>query len=1131
MKTNIGTLALLLLPAAFSFAQELEVPDKTKRGPALAKISGTPRDQILNINNLTTWLRADGQSNHAPSGDNGAIFPRGTAAVIYQDGLVWGGKVYLDANFTQPSPLQLVRVGGQTYSVGTREGRVSGQGASATPADPAGPETRIYRIRRDYTRLGDFDLQRDAAEYFQTGTNFVSAAQVDQVREQYAKDWQEWPVQFGAPYIERNGIPGYQPPPAFFGPEELITEKYDEPGIAGADPNFPADQVIWTVFNDLDRNVALSLYGSEPLGLEVQVTLWGYRRYDALGNIYFKKIRLLNKGGVDVGGGKKGSHWIDSLLVGQWSDPDLGTFSDDLVGCDTLLNMAYCYNGNKIDRDFAALNLPVPAIGYDLLQGPIVAGAPTDFAIFDLRKISGRKNLKMSAFAYFSAGAPIDPPTGYIWSLRYWRMLQGFLPDASTLPWRLYPHPPGVTPTKFPLSGDPVAQTGFVDGMGTNYSPLPGDRRLLMSTGPIRFAPGDTQEIVVATVAGLGADNLSSISVMKFNDRAAQQAFRSLFDLARPPAAPQVRVIALDREIVLDWGSDLARVGEIEQKIIGDEYAFEGYNVYQLPSTVAQLSEGVKLATFDVANGVWRIIDELPNSTGELIVPTVVQNGNDTGIQRQYRLSRDAFNENRRLHNGTEYYFAVTAYNYSSHPLAFPKALESLPQILKAKPQVPFGIDTPAKYNDTLRVTHVQGRSSGVVYPIVINPLAGTGDAYEVRFDTTGGATTWFLRNAGKDKIVLSRGRMNETYHVEGGIELHVTADTARGLKSWEWTSGSRFLTWTGGADGLKLEGFNGAAGWESPYHYFGNGNMTVRADQLKSVELRFAATKDNLGNFDSNDPNVSYAYRYGRGFSGPPANPAFAPFIINVAPGYSYQDYTPGMPLAVYDLDANPPRRLAVGFLENNVTGGSVDGRYWPPFSNSADNVAANGPREWLFIFDSDYTASTPNPALQRDILGNPLPVMYMATWARRTDSAWPSDHKMRLDPVKINTVADIFTYTSPAPDTSLQAKKASAKRVGVFPNPYYAGHSQEKTVSRRFVTFNNLPPKVKIRIFNLGGQLVRILEKDNSAQFLEWDLTNTHHWQVASGMYLCHIEMPEINETKILKLAVIQPQFVPER
>ena len=124
-----------------------------------------------------------------------------------------------------------------------------------------------------------------------------------------------------------------------------------------------------------------------------------------------------------------------------------------------------------------------------------------------------------------------------------------------------------------------------------------------------------------------------------------------------------------------------------------------------------------------------------------------------------------------------------------------------------------------------------------------------------------------------------------------------------------------------------------------------------------------------------------------------------------------------------------------------------------------------------------------------------------------------------------------DVFTYAVPMAETNLEIKKESARRVGVFPNPYVAGRSQESEPSRRFVTFNNLPPKVIIRIFNLASHLVRVLSKDNPSQFLEWDLTNTDNWQVASGMYICHVEMPEINEVKILKLAVVQAQFFPPR
>jgi hypothetical protein len=80
--------------------------------------------------------------------------------------------------------------------------------------------------------------------------------------------------------------------------------------------------------------------------------------------------------------------------------------------------------------------------------------------------------------------------------------------------------------------------------------------------------------------------------------------------------------------------------------------------------------------------------------------------------------------------------------------------------------------------------------------------------------------------------------------------------------------------------------------------------------------------------------------------------------------------------------------------------------------------------------------------------------------------------------------------------------------------------------------VTFNNLPPKVKIRIFNLAGQLVRTLDKDDPTQFLKWDLTNHATFPVASGMYIAHVTLtlPADNSeiTKVLKFAVIQEQEI---
>jgi hypothetical protein len=130
-----------------------------------------------------------------------------------------------------------------------------------------------------------------------------------------------------------------------------------------------------------------------------------------------------------------------------------------------------------------------------------------------------------------------------------------------------------------------------------------------------------------------------------------------------------------------------------------------------------------------------------------------------------------------------------------------------------------------------------------------------------------------------------------------------------------------------------------------------------------------------------------------------------------------------------------------------------------------------------------------------------------------------------------KPNGPTDVFRFTAPAPTTGPELEELSAKEVGVFPNPYYAFNPAERSHLALFVTFNNLPPTATIRIFNLAGQMVRMLEKEGPSQFLRWDLLNHANLPVASGIYIAYIEMtlPSGGEaTQILKLAIIQEQEV---
>ena len=219
-----------------------------KQNNAVLNASQAVNRTLVNVGQIAMWIFADGRSANTPGGSSGLIFPRGNSpntTAIFQDGFIWGGRV-LDGSEPQ------IRVGGQTYSVGTRSGSILSPGVSDF-------EDRIWRVRKDYFTA---DLSLDALE---------SGSSVEEVRQQYAQDWSDWPADKGAPFYDADADGSYTPEFNTDGSPKLFPEA-DEPGVANA------DQVVWLVANDLDQGTALSLYGSPPIGLEMQLTLWAYKR-------------------------------------------------------------------------------------------------------------------------------------------------------------------------------------------------------------------------------------------------------------------------------------------------------------------------------------------------------------------------------------------------------------------------------------------------------------------------------------------------------------------------------------------------------------------------------------------------------------------------------------------------------------------------------------------------------------------------------------------------------------------------------------------------------------------------------------------------------------------------------------
>ncbi len=1065
---NRTLLALLLLGFASSaFAEAPQGGDKKKK-TGVAKTLLNDQYDFISINNCLMWISNNGCTSHNPTTDqSGFEWPKTSAKyAIFEDGIVWGGTVQGE-----------VRVGGSTYRYGLQAGPIINKRA----ADPSDPRYRIFKVRK----------VDEAA--------FARMTSTEQAR--LRKDFLEWPVADGAPYKDNNSNGQYDP-------------NFDD-YLAGSrttdTPWFIGDEVIWFVSNDLDAGRTSNLYGTSPVGLEVQTMVWGYEQTGPLGNMVFTKYTVINKGNNDY----------ENVYMSKWADPDLGDANDDFVGIDTVLSLGFVYNGLANDGIYGV----PPAAGFDFFQGPIVR-SPGGQAHYNFGVREGYVNLPISTFAFYINGNSIytDPDLG---TTNGARMMYNYQTG------KLWNGNPYIDPTSgltapICLAGDPVKKTGWVDGI----LHAPGDRRFLMSAGPFTLNVGDTQEVVVSTMVGRGADRISSLQVLKYYDRFAQLAFDNNFDLPKAPPTPDVKVSLQNGKLMMYWGSPTTVANT--ENFVDRGYRFEGYNIYQFERKSSTLSQGKRLATFDKVNDITTIFDEVIDEKSGVVVQLPVQFGTDAGLAHTLEVTKDAFLD-RPLVNNQPYYFAVTTYSYNPDPEATPRQLESNPIIIEVRPQMTnpgyrYGIE----YNKRIPVNHTSGYATGDVIVTAIDPSNLTGDSYEVTFDKVGTVDSpydgdldgtpdevlsldnfaaWNLRKTSANPVATLINRSDKVgnkpgnfYTIDGfsiGIsgsgyfsqykELGVSESGHNEILTRTWTGGTEVYCPVNGDAACQ-----GGNWWEAGYTFFGSALKGYEVK--KTVEIRFDSLKTSKG------------YCYVRGD----------------VPNYKYNGYFDS-PITIWDV-SNPatPKQLSYAFVEQkNIKSNDF---MWAPTPTASD-------REYLFILDEAYS-ETPNPAYTGAFVINSqadqMPILYAGWYVQRTGISgfgnrmpWKTGAIWKITPNVPFSSEDKFTFTTPKPVYSTTVAESDISAINVFPNPYVGANAQELNKYQRFVTFNHLPPRAKFRIYTLSGVLVKSFEKNDASQYASWDLNNASGLPIGSGMYIIHIELFEQGGAslgeKVLKLGVV--------
>lgn len=1127
---------VLLICASLAFGA---AADKDK-AQGVAKTATNDDYRAFTINNVFNFYSNNGDGSFNKYNGSGAFeFPKGTQRTcIYEDGVVWGG---FHKGRTDP------KVGGSVYRHGLQAGPILQFGTATTDpvsADPLDAKYHVFRVRADVgpkTVFADVEASLKAEAVQLNLYEDGNTAQT--LFDSYLKDWNEWPAKDGLPapwwkdvdhdgkYDASKDLRGDAPGAGTYDPANSDCH----PGQPGA------DQTMYYVANDNNLSLTNNLAGCPPIGLEVHRTFWGYNRQGALGNTIFASTLIINKSGAPV----------DSMYLVMWADPDLGDSGDDYVGCDEGRSLGFVYNGRPVDATYGKA---VPAAGYDFFQGPLIA-SPGDSAVFMLKYRQGFKNMGMTTFDFFSQGfdAYRDPAQGVGGDIEWYRLMNG-LTAKNGVP---FVNPLTNQATKFCVNGDPVTGQGWLDGMA---GLTPQDRRMCLVTGPFVMANGDTQELVVANMVGLGGDRISSIAVLKWYSDLAQFAYNGLFNIPTPPPAPKVSVAALNEQISLNWGDPNSNPSftAIETHSSGG-YAFEGYNVYQLPENAFDRNTAKLLATYDIVNATTTVFDDVYDDASGYILKKPVQFGTDSGIKRSYVTTNDVF-ASRTLVNGTTYYYAVTAYAVNPDPLAKPTYLESSPAVLAIVPEAPRpGLAVTAPGDTVKGVTHTNsagGLSDGNIFPTIVNPTQVTGGTYKVVFFGTPPNQTWSLvRTLGGRTDTLAKNQTDQDASdlspIIDGIQWRVVGAP---------NNFKRFLV-VANANGALNPPDMGTFAFNS------NGFPTLDDAAADGVNDRPSSRQQANGakwgicTGASGSTDATYARfltRTARG-TGPGVGGNW-PWIMpndyelrfTAAGGKGEMAFTTGtmvdVPFELWNIGINTPDNAAddyrmipwvndgdgndVWSLDNNdnpVSGGDNDPEtdwiYWMEPTNKAPGHA--GYDQWAAETPQNDTY-TGHEHMARMVLVN-------FNGGSVSDATFPANvaHQMpetgtifRILTTKPNQPADVFTVTVPAYQYNSTAAQNDIAKVNVYPNPYIGYNPLEANKYQRFVTFTHLPAKATLRVFNLSGVLVRTMQKQDATQFFQWDLRNEDGFPVAAGMYVVYVDMPDLGKTKILKLGVIPEQ-----
>jgi hypothetical protein len=392
--------------------------------------------------------------------------------------------------------------------------------------------------------------------------------------------------------------------------------------------------------------------------------------------------------------------------------------------------------------------------------------------------------LGATTFMFFINGVAypqLDPANGE----EIYNVMEGQWTDGQPLTvGGLGLNPGSTNVTRFGFPGNPVNGSFWSEvcpaapAPGCGNPTQPGDRRLVLATGPFVMEPNVPQDIVYGIVFGQGSNHLTSIDALRTADRLAQTAYDIDFELASAPPPPPLcnrnspnpallpgsgsclEAIELNGAVTLRWGYPFDEEGEtypdsddnylgtyevLDRLLVGtgaadSTYNFQAFHLYQYETSAFDDTQRELIAIYDIIDGVTTVIDERFDPATGMFVPFIALQAPDSGLRYSHELTG--------LTNYTDYFFGITALAYNEESI--PKVIESAATKITVRPSqvtASGGGSTPgANVGDVITPVRIQGSGAADISVRVVDPTAIIPATYRVEIadfvtDSTTGTT------------------------------------------------------------------------------------------------------------------------------------------------------------------------------------------------------------------------------------------------------------------------------------------------------------------------------------------------------------------------------------------------------